>query len=307
MAEKGLFSFALMCALTVQGVAVAEQGHVQEPAHETTAEPVHSEPAEHVAISDAALIEQHMALAMSTEKAGYGPQSPRDIDAPHGDNTRNFGLAPPFAKMNLCDIHFHENAEHRGGEFTKYAGNGDGYGFGTGFKYSGELTAQELTPLGRAIGVSEHGDLQSGDTIEVHYVFSTAQAAPGPTLGTCLSEAINNPNLRVEAQVYVLVNDQNALDFRDLTRIETVRGLYQATGIPTNTGTPVVYNGSTTGPTYNVKGSPFQVTWSVRPRVARVNIASVGAWLEDNVFEEDHAHGVRNLVIDPALLSEIER
>lgn len=24
--------------------------------------------------------------------------------------------------MNLCNIHFHKNAEHKGGEFTVYAG-----------------------------------------------------------------------------------------------------------------------------------------------------------------------------------------
>lgn len=302
-----LFAGAIVATLVDQGAATAEQAHGQAATHETGEEPADTGSGEHGVISDAALIEQHMALAIATQNAGFGPQSPRDIDAPHGDNDRSFGLAPPFTQMNLCDIHFHENAEHRGGEFTKYAGNGDGYGFGTGFQYSGELTEQELTPLTFPVGATEHGDLQSGDTIEVHYVFSTAQAAPGPTLGTCLSEAINNPNLRVEAQVYVLVNDQNALDFRDLTRIESVRGLYQATNIPSDTGAPVVYKGSTTGPSYNVKGSPFQVTWSVRPRVARVNIASVGAWLENNVFEEDHAHGVRNLVVIPALLSEIER
>lgn len=70
-------------------------------------------------------------------------------------------------------------------------------------------------------------------------------------------------------------------------------------------GAPVVYAGSTTGPTYNEAGSPYQVTWSVRPQVLRVSIRSVDAWLRDNVFAEDHAHGVRNLVINPDLLSPI--
>jgi len=39
--------------------------------------------------------------------------------------------------MNLCDIHFHKNAEHKGGEFTTYAGHGDGHGYLSGFKYNG--------------------------------------------------------------------------------------------------------------------------------------------------------------------------
>ena len=70
-------------------------------------------------------------------------------------------------------------------------------------------------------------------------------------------------------------------------------------------GVAVQYGGSTTGPSYNEKGSPFQVSWSVRPQVALVNIHTVGSWLEDNIFDEDHAHGVRNLVVNPDLLSPI--
>jgi hypothetical protein len=60
------------------------------------------------------------------------------------------------------------------------------------------------------------------------------------------------------------------------------------------------------GPGYNEDGSPFHVTWNVRPNVAKVNINPVGEWCKGNTFNEDHAHGVRNLVIKPDLLSEIE-
>jgi len=204
--------------------------------------------------------------------------------------------------MNLCNIHFHKNAEHKGGEFTEYAGNGNGHGYQSGYKYSGKLSATELTPATTC--PSEHSKLASGDTIEVHYVYSTAQINPGPTLGSCLSEAINNPQLRVETQVYVVVNDKNALDFGKLTQHSVKNGLHQASNIPGNTGTPVQYAGSTTGPGYNEKGSPFQVTWSVRPKIAKVNIATVGDWCKGNTFKENHAHGVRNLVINPDLLSK---
>jgi len=79
----------------------------------------------------------------------------------------------------------------------------------------------------------------------------------------------------------------------------------QALNTPGDTGTPVQFAGSTTGPGYNEKGSPFQVTWSVRPKVVKINIESVGKWCKGNVFNEDHAHGVRNLVTNPALLSKI--
>ncbi len=73
-----------------------------------------------------------------------------------------------------------------------------------------------------------------------------------------------------------------------------------------NSITPVEYEGSTTGPGYNEKGSPFQVSWSVRPKVAKVNIESVGKWCQGNTFKEDHAHGVRNLVVNLDLLSKIQ-
>lgn len=257
--------------------------------------------------SDATIAKQRDMLSANTKGAGFGPQSPRDIELMIGNNIRAFEPAPDYTSMNLCNIHFHDGAEHKGGQFTKYRGNGDGAGFGTGYVYSGELTTAELADIDMEIGATEHGKLVPGDTIEVHYVHSTAQVTPGPTLGACLSESIANPQLRVETQVYVLVNDESALNFGELTQIGEVNGYQQALNIPSNTGTPVQYAGSTTGPGYNEKGSPLQVSWSVRPQVAKVDIRSVDAWFKDNVFNEDHAHGVRNLVMNPELLSQIAK
>ncbi len=208
--------------------------------------------------------------------------------------------------MNLCNIHFHEGAEHSGGSFTTFLGNGDGKGYGTGFGYDGELSDAELAPIDTPIGEGEHGLLEPGMTIEVHYVHTTAQVTPGPTLGSCLSDALANPQLRVETQVMVLVNDDSALSFVDLASVAQVGGYWQAPNLPNDTGEPIRYDGSTTGPSYNEVGSPLQVSWSVRPDVIKVDINSVGAWYDDNIFDEDHAHGVRNLVTNPALLSPIE-
>jgi len=112
--------------------------------------------------------------------------------------------------------------------------------------------------------------------------------------------------VRVETQVNVLVNDDKALDFGKMTKHGKKNNIHQALNIPNNTGSPVQYAGSTTGPGYNEKGSPFQVSWSVSPKVAKVNIKTVGEWCKGNVFKEDHAHGVRNLVTNPALLSKIK-
>lgn len=260
----------------------------------------------HSAVTDKVISQQRDALAKSTKDMGFGPQAPRDIDAQAGKNTIVFNEAPDYKEMNLCNIHFHKNAEHKGGEFTLYAGNGDGHGYQSGFKYSGTLSHAESKPTSHEACPSKHGGLSAGDTIEVHYVHSTAKIKPGPTLGSCLSKSINNPQLRVETQVYVLVNDESALDFQDLTKHSVKNGFHQATNIPENMGKAVKYAGSTTGPSYNEKGSPFQVTWNVRPKVAKVNIASVGEWCKGNTFNEDHAHGVRNLVTNTNLLSNIE-
>ncbi len=264
--------------------------------------------AEHGTVADNVIAGQRKALAKNTKGKGFGPQSPRDIDSVAGTNKRLFNAAPAYTKMSLCNIHFHKNAEHKAKKFSIYAGNGDGHGYQSGYRYDIALLSKaERAPTKHKICDSAHSTLKSGDTIEVHYVYSTAQVKPGPTLGSCLSKAINNPQLRVETQVYVLVNDKRALNFKDLTAYgKTKADRYQASGIPNDTGAAVQYEGSTTGPGYNEKGSPFQVSWSVRPRVVKVNIATVGKWCGKNVFKEDHGHGVRNLVTNPKLLSEIK-
>ena len=256
-------------------------------------------------VTDKVIAEQRTALAAATKGKGFGPQSPRDINAREGVSHRAFSVAPRASEMMLCDIHFHENAEHKGGEFTTFAGNGNGHGFGTGFKYNGELTNAELAPVNMKVGASEHGDLKPGDTIEIHFVHSTAQATLGNSLGTCLSKSIGNPQLRVETVVAVLVS-KGGRDFTKVAGIKKINGLNQVPNLPTNLGKPVVYEGSTTGPKYNEDGSALQVTWSVRPKVMKLSIASVDKWLRNNPFGENHAHGVRNLVMNPDLLSQIE-
>ncbi len=260
----------------------------------------------HAPVADSVIAAQRAALAENTKGKGFGPQAPRDIDSKAGRNPVVFSPAPDYHKMHLCNIHFHKNAEHKGGEFTTYAGNGDGHGYLSGYKYNGRLAKSELKPVHHDICPSPHGSLYPGDTIEVHYVYTTAPVKPGPTLNSCLSEADKNPQLRVEAQVFVLVNDKHALDFGKLTEFRQVNGRWQAVNIPTDTGAPVEYQGSTTGPGYDEKGSPYQVTWGVRPKVAKVNIETVGKWCKGNAFKEDHAHGVRNLVVNPDLLSQIQ-
>lgn len=229
----------------------------------------------------------------------FGPQTPRDIDNISGENPVDFSMAPAFSNMNLCNIHFHEGAEHKSMDFSIYKGDGD-HGYGGGFQcnMSKNLSASELAPTKESICSGEHGELKPGDTIEVHWVYTSCDVEPGPTLGACVSSSCANPDLRVETQVFTLVNDPDALDFNELKL---------AGDLPTDTGKPVQFLGSTTGPKFSeAVCSPYQVTWSVRPKCAKLDINSVGQWCKSNAFDEDHAHGVRKLVTNPKLLSPIE-
>lgn len=284
---------AFMSALAVSSSAQAESGHSAAPAaaHGTSD---HSAPSAHPAPVSASGLCQ-----------GFGPQTPRDITNAYGRNTAGFPEAPPPEDLNLCNIHTHTNAEHMGPGFAVYAGGSD-HG---GFKCAGstQLSPAELSRQNRGPVVFEGVD--PGDTIEVHWVYSSCNVGPGPGLGSCLSDACKNPTLRVESQVFLVVNDTNALDFRDFIWFGTMReGRYQPRALPTGTGAPVVFRGSTTGPSYTQQVcSPLQVTWSVRPRCARLDIATLDAWAAGgNVFEETHSHGVRQLVTAPDLLAPIQ-
>lgn len=236
---------------------------------------------------------------------GFGPQTPRDIDNKKGKNPQVFSLAPKSSRMNLCNIHFHNNAEHKARAFSIYAGAGEhGHGGGYQCNMSKKLTAAELKKPAREICKG----LKPGDTIEVHWVHSSCQITPGKGLGSCLSDKCANPDLRVETQVFTLVNDSKALNFNDFAyKGNVVKGFHQAKSLPKGTGKPVEFMGSTTGPKFTeATCSPLQVTWSVRPQCAKLDINSIGKWCEKNQFEEDHAHGVRKLVTNPKLLSKIK-
>lgn len=236
---------------------------------------------------------------------GYGPQTPRDISLTDGSNQRIFTLAPPSTQMNLCNIHTHTNAEHKGPGFSIFAGATEHGGYQCNGTDS--LTVAELEDPAQGHGAF-HG-IKPGDTIEVHWVYTSCYAAPGEGLGSCLSDACTNPELRVETQVFLVVNNPDALDFNDFAYAgNVVVGLHQPKALPTGAGTPVIFAGSTTGPTYTeAKCSPLQVTWSVRPECAKIDVSSLYDWAEKgNVFNESHSHGVRQLVTAPELLSKIE-
>jgi len=238
---------------------------------------------------------------------GYGPQTPRDIGQVRGTNPVRFALAPPPEAMNLCNIHAHAQAEHAGPDFSlALAGGGTAQGFRC--NETAQLSAVEvMAPLHHP--ETFHG-VRPGDTLEVHWVYTSCDVDPGEGLGACLSDSCANPQLRVEMQVFLLVNDLGERDFRDYDHAgqRSPSGLHQPKALPRDTGVPIQFAGSTTGPKYDqTTCSPMQVTWSVRPECTRLDINSLHAWAaEGNRFNETHAHGVRQLVTAPELLSPIQ-
>jgi len=250
----------------------------------------------------------HAAAPAGEVCTGFGPQTPRDIDSPKGENKRAISMAPDYKQMNLCNIHFHKNAEHKSKEFSIHVAGEHGAEGGYQCNMSKNLSKAELAAPKKPVCKGEHGELKPGDTIEVHWVHSSCEVKPGKGLESCSSASCANPDLRVEAQVYVLVNDPKAQDFNALGYGgNVINGFHQAKAIPGNTGKPVQFIGSTTGPKWSEQTcSPLQVTWSVRPQCAKLDINSVAKWCESNEFSEDHAHGVRKLVTSPKLLSEIK-
>jgi carbonic anhydrase len=232
---------------------------------------------------------------------GFGPQTSRDITSKKGTNPVVFSFAPSYEQMNLCNIHFHKNAEHKGPGFSVYAGKGEFGGYQC--NDTSKLSQAEL----KAPKAMDCKNVKPGDTIEIHWVHTTCTTKPGPTLGACLTDACANPQLRVETQVYLLVNDRSATDMMDMDLHKRQRGgYYQAKTIPTK-GDAVQFLGSTTGPSYSEqKCSPLQVTWNVSPSCQKMDINSLHKWCKRNKFNENKAHGVRPIVKDPRLLSEIK-
>ena len=143
----------------------------------------------------------------------------------------------------------------------------------------------------------------------MNLVNTSCDITPGEGLGSCLNETCQDPLLRVEAQTFLIVNDTQAADFMDYVYDgNKVGGFHQAKSLPAGTGTPIVFRGSTTGPSYNQSVcSPMQVTWSVRPQCTKLDINSLNAWAKSgNVFNEKKSHGVRQLVTALELLSPIQ-
>ena len=100
----------------------------------------------------------------------FGPQAPRDIDNLSGVNPGIFSFAPSYREMNLCNLHFHKHAEHKAKDFSIFAGDG---------KYGGfQCNASAMLTEAESKSPKEHycTNVVPGDTIEVHWVYSSVPA-----------------------------------------------------------------------------------------------------------------------------------
>jgi Delta carbonic anhydrase len=236
--------------------------------------------------------QKHEAPQEANKCIGAGPQAPRDIDNTAGSNPVVFTMAPEIADMNLCNVHFHRNAEHKAAAYSTFVKDGEHSGWACQEPAAGRLENEHAEYNG-CLGVTE------GDTIEVHWVYTTCDInspgvqPAGKGLSACMTSTCANPELRVEAQVFTLQKN----------------GDLKFAQAPTNATDPIVtYIGSTTGPTYNNNHcSQFQVTWDVNPTCRTLDIDDFSKWCSDNQYNENHAHGVRDLVTPEGLLSKISK
>ena len=90
---------------------------------------------------------------------GFGPQTPRDIASAAGANPRSFAPAPAAEAMNLCNIHTHTNAEHKGPGFSVSAGEGEHGGWRCNETFN--LTVDEIAPAPGAMTAVKPGDVKS--------------------------------------------------------------------------------------------------------------------------------------------------
>lgn len=174
-----------------------------------------------------------------------GPQAPRDIDSRRGTNKTLFRTAFKTNKMNLCDIHYHWNAEHKSKAYSTFIGIENSEH--SGWAIVEPASTDPVYRIEHDIAHLLDGDVHDigvivGDTIEVHFVHSSCDVKyeeldPANGLGNCATSVCANPQLRVIAQVFKVVDhDADITDLDHPMKHDDRR---------------VVYTGSTTGAKHN--------------------------------------------------------
>lgn len=242
-----------------------------------------------------------------------GAQSPRNILILSG-SAPAVALPATTTPYNLCNLHFHKGAEH----MSPFMPTGNlplGFSIaapGGGYQCdrTSYLSPAQLAEPARPAGKKKCENVKAGDTIEVHWVFSSCDVTPGRNLGACTKEG-QTCALRVESQVFTLVNDANAKKFGTYSPEAKSKAPIASVTLPD--GERVVYRGSTTNPAYNTsdKCSPVNVMWGVRKQCELLDVSSLHDWCEENEKEsspfsgQKEGHDPRGLVTRLELLAPI--
>jgi hypothetical protein len=88
--------------------------------------------------------QKHAIPDKANQCIGAGPQSPRDIDNPAGSNSVVFETAPSIKEMNLCNIHFHRNAEHKSEAYSTFVEDGSNSGWACQEPAAGRLSQKHV-------------------------------------------------------------------------------------------------------------------------------------------------------------------
>ncbi|HUO86325.1 MAG TPA: delta-class carbonic anhydrase, partial [Thermoanaerobaculia bacterium] len=197
-----------------------------------------------------------------------GPQAPRDIGRAGGTNplpVPGDGSRPP----RLCNVHFHRPAEHAG---------------------IGACPAVRAEPASFACAAGGGEPVRPGDEIEVHWVYTScpATAERRGGLADCVCEGPAEMELMVFGQEYAMTTDGDGGAERELRE---------------PSGDLARYAGSTTGPGWSDGSagdprpcSPARVEWAVARQCRALTLSALDAWCATNEWNEDHAHGVRQVI-----------
>ena len=196
----GMASAVLLTAFALAACIENETASISSESTGTGETATTAEPAEPAAAENTASAESTVEKEVATNGLclDAGPQTPRDISNKAGSNPVTFAVAPPSTEMNLCNIHTHTNAEHKGPGFSVFVNDTDSGGYAC--NETASLTEEELAVP--TDGGAHYKGVMPGDTIEVHWVHSSCDITPGEGLGTCLNDACSDPVLRVEAQTF---------------------------------------------------------------------------------------------------------
>lgn len=262
-----------------------------------------------------------------------GPQSPKDLTTDRISDGNRFSAAPVMHRkqmndMELVNVHFHLGAEHKSDAYNSNAVSDSGTTFtagghdvragwwATGTAADFHSTRASATPVG-----SPCEDLYVGDTIEVHWVHSSAgkQAAgsddpEGTHLTDGLGNAANgrnllNPMLHVEGTVYSIVSDDTAETVFDPGKNEPEKNktLLDYHMPKAGENDYVRYVGSSTGQSFTGNFaakdqlcSPYVINWGVDLRLHKVKNTTMvelcQALKKNNIVTDLKPHGSRVLL-----------